>query len=138
MGNLASTYCAFGKPLKALALFQKALAIRDTSLPATHGDIASTLASIACIFVARGNRAKALEFQVRLLWVHEQTLAPGDPAGVASVLAVCRSYEKCMRWDDAEAACKAALLQLIRTVGLAHPATTKLKARLKELRSHRG
>jgi tetratricopeptide (TPR) repeat protein len=136
MGNLASTYSALGKTMKALSFFKEALAILDASLPATHGKIASTLASIACIYVARSNHAKALEFQVRLLSVHEKTLAPGDPAGVASVLAVCRSYEKFRRWADAEAACKAALLQLIRTVGLAHPTTTTLKAKLKEIRSH--
>jgi len=79
LGERAAVSIAHKHRGEAIDLYQQALEIWQSLQPASDELVAETLANVALVERARGQREKARSLLARALPLYEKTLAPGDP-----------------------------------------------------------
>ena len=80
--NLAMLRRLEGKFEQSESLYNRALAAEETKFGAEHPELASTLVSLAALYRARGNSARAAETDRRALALLEKSLGEKDPLAV--------------------------------------------------------
>jgi tetratricopeptide (TPR) repeat protein len=79
LGERAAAAVARRRTGEALGLYQQALEIWEPLQPASDALVAETLANLALLHRARGERERARALLARALPLYERTAAPGDP-----------------------------------------------------------
>jgi tetratricopeptide (TPR) repeat protein len=72
-------YSNLGEYPKALSFMERALAIRETALPANHPLLATSYSRIDLVYSNRGEYPKALSFLERALKIRKLALGDGHP-----------------------------------------------------------
>jgi tetratricopeptide (TPR) repeat protein len=86
---------------KAGPLYERALAIREHTLPPNHPDVGQSLNNLALLYKLKGNYGEAELLYRRALAVWEKTLGPNDP-NVATLLEnMAELYEQLGEIDKA-------------------------------------
>lgn len=78
-------YYATGRYQQAIALAQRAPAIREKALGSEHPDIASSLNNLAVLYRATGAYAKAEPLYQRALAIRQKALGPEHPSTAVSL-----------------------------------------------------
>jgi tetratricopeptide (TPR) repeat protein len=91
LGERAAAFVADGHPQQAIESYQQALAIWEELQPASDELVAETLANLALMHRARGEREQARALLERTLPLYRKTLAEDDPI-VVRVRALLADY----------------------------------------------
>ncbi|CAF4300478.1 unnamed protein product [Adineta steineri] len=78
-GQLGSVKYTQGKYEEALTFYEKALTIKQSSLPPNHIDLAPSYNNIGLVHDKMGNYPKALSFHDKVLEIRQQSLRPSHP-----------------------------------------------------------
>jgi tetratricopeptide (TPR) repeat protein len=79
LGAQAAAHVRDGHRLQAIESYRQALEIWQTLQPASDELVAETLANLALLYRARGDRAQAQALLAKAVPLYEKTLAPDDP-----------------------------------------------------------
>ena len=90
--NLAAVHQARGGHAKALALFERALALFEKSHGPDHVEVAKTLNNIANLYHSTGEHEKAEPYQDRSADVFVRALGPDDPNAAESLRRLAEQY----------------------------------------------
>ena len=90
--NLADVHYRLGDHAKALALFERVLALFEKNHGPDHVEVAKTLNNIANLYHSTGEHAKAEPFQDRSVEVFVRALGPDDPNAAESLLRLAYQY----------------------------------------------
>ncbi|HEX7314388.1 MAG TPA: FxSxx-COOH system tetratricopeptide repeat protein [Pyrinomonadaceae bacterium] len=120
--NEAGNYCfERAQYAEAVALFKRALAIRERMLGAEHPDVAMSLSDLAAVYDHQGRYAEAEPLFKRALAIHEQMLK-SDNLNVALILNnLAGSYYYQGRYAEAEPLYERSLAIRERALGPDHP-----------------
>jgi tetratricopeptide (TPR) repeat protein len=91
LNNLAFVYGAQAKYTEAAGLFERALAIREKALGASHPDVGQTLNDLASLYRDQGKYSEAEGLCKRALVIREKALGTGHPV-VADTLSLLASF----------------------------------------------
>ena len=80
LNNLALAYRAQGKYAEAEGLLERALAIREKALGASHPDVGQTLTNLANLYRDQGKYSEAEGLYKRALAIREKALGPPTPS----------------------------------------------------------
>ena len=70
---------SMGEYLKALSYYEKALEIRQKTLPPNHPDLAISYNNIGSVYDKMGEYSKALSSYEKALEIRQKTLPPNHP-----------------------------------------------------------
>ena len=83
-----------GEYAKALSYFEKALSIRQQSLPPNHPDLALCYNNIGLLYGKMGEYAKALSYYEKALGIRQQSLPTNHPDLASSYNNIGNVYDK--------------------------------------------
>ena len=109
----------------AKPLYQRALAICEQELGATHSDTASSLNNLAELYRAQGKYAQAEPLLKRALLIREQELGAIHPDTAGSLNNLAALYQAQGRYAEAEPLYQRALAIYEQALGATHPDTAQ-------------
>ena len=80
MNSLAGLYQSLGKPEKAVAIQEEALATCKETLGSDHSDTAMALSNLSALYEGMGEFEKALPLMIESRDIFERTVGHSDPA----------------------------------------------------------
>ena len=102
LNNLAAVYRAEKKYAEAAPLYERALALREKTLPPDHPDVAVSLNNLAVLYDAQDQFERAEPLYKRALASRERSLPPDHPDLAASLSNLGELYLAQRRFDRAE------------------------------------
>eukprot|EP00505_MAST-04D_sp_SCG-Rhode-Island_P004308 Stramenopile-MAST_4_protein_4308 len=136
--NMASVYDDQGEYTKALAFYDKSLAINLKVFGPDHPSTARTYGNMASVYKTDGEYTQALAFHEKCLAIQLKTLGPDHPdtagtyGNMASVFSGQGEYTKALAFYD-----KALHIEL-KTLGPEHPSTTSTYNNMAGVYYHQG
>jgi tetratricopeptide (TPR) repeat protein len=106
-------------------LLQRALAIREQELGASHPETASSLNNLALLYRAQGKYAEAEPLFQRALAIREQQFGPTHPRTAISLTNLARLYQDQSKYAEAEPLFQRALAIREQQFGASHPDTVR-------------
>ena len=119
--HLASLKLDHNHLAEAEALFQKALAIAQSSLGEEHAETAQIANNLAAVYFSHGNYPRAHEMFERTLAIREKILPPNHPSVAQAYNNIAAVCSRLSRLDDAEKFYNQALSIRENSLGLEHP-----------------
>ncbi|MBI3937618.1 MAG: CHAT domain-containing protein [Betaproteobacteria bacterium] len=121
LNNLAALYEATGEYARALALYERSLAIREKALGPEHNDVARSLNDLAGIYQEMGEYEKALLLFQRGVAIREKALGPEHPDLGRILNHLAEVYRKLRQYAKAQPVYARALAIFEKTLGPEHP-----------------
>ncbi len=122
LNNLASLAFAQGHYAEAETLFQRSLAIWQTTLGPEHPEVANTLSNLAVLYDAEGRYDQAERLYQRSLAIREKALGPEHPDLATTLNNLAEVYAAQARFSEAEPLLKRSLAIREKALGPDHPA----------------
>jgi len=121
LGKLVAKLYGEGKYREAVAPAERALALREKALGATHPDVATSLNNLAFLYQAQGAYAKAEPLYVRALDIFVKALGPTHPDVATSLNNLAGLYQAQGAYAKAESLYARALDLREKALGSQHP-----------------
>jgi eukaryotic-like serine/threonine-protein kinase len=121
LGRLAAIQKAEGSYTDAMALYERALAIREKALGFNHPGVATVVASLAEVHRAMGAYAEAKGLHERALVIREETFGPDHPDVAYSVNNLAVVHEDMGSYPEAKRLYGRALAIFEEALGAEHP-----------------
>ena len=119
--QLAVVHEARGEFAQALALLERALSIRETSLGFEHPEVAEILNDLAVVHEARGEYEQARVLHERVLAIWETSLGPEHPLVATSLNNLANVYNAGRQYEQARVLYERALAIWETSLGPEHP-----------------
>jgi len=130
LAHLAGVLGIIGKPAEAVALDQRALALREAALGPLHPDLGLMLTNLGVGHMLLGEHARAEQAQRRALEIWRVSLPPGHERLAFPLSALGDLALEHARFDEARADFQEALALWERSLGPGHPSALFMQERL--------